>query len=93
VNEEPVIIKLTHDQAFVLSDWLYRVEESEELGAIVTDRAVWSPLHAISGTLDKTLAEIFMPDYAGRLEQARQRLLSGAGNDEDMEPDGEHHER
>lgn len=23
VDEEPVVIKLTHDQAFVLSDWLY----------------------------------------------------------------------
>lgn len=40
MDEEPVIIELTHDQAFVLSDWLYRVEESDELSAMVADRAV-----------------------------------------------------
>lgn len=38
------------------------------------DRAVWSPIYAISGTLDKTLSEIFMPDYGPRLEAAKERL-------------------
>ncbi|WP_395361965.1 hypothetical protein ACHGLA_19995 [Streptomyces sp. YH02] len=83
MDEEPVIIKLTRDQAFVLSDWLYEVMmESDKLDAIVPDRAVWSGIYAISGTLEKTLAEIFMPDYVGRLEQARQRLLEAMGGDE-----------
>ncbi|WP_328845306.1 hypothetical protein [Streptomyces sp. NBC_00258] len=81
MDEEPVIIELTHDQAFVLSDWLYRVEESDELSAMVADRAVWSALYKISGTLDKTLVELFMPDYTRRLEQARQRLLDAMGGD------------
>lgn len=82
-------IKLTRDQAFVLSDWLYEVMmESDKLDAIVPDRAVWSGIYAISGTLETTLAEIFMPDYVGRLEQARQRLLEAMGGDEDDEEQG-----
>ncbi|WP_244258200.1 hypothetical protein [Streptomyces sp. Tu 2975] len=86
MNEEPVVIKLTHDQAFVLSDWLYEVMmKSDELDAIVPDRAVWSGIYAISGTLEKSLTEIFMPDYGRRLEQARQRLLNAMGGDESEE--------
>ncbi|NML49347.1 hypothetical protein HHL19_03145 [Streptomyces sp. R302] len=86
MDEEPVIIKLTRDQAFVLSDWLYEVMmQSDKLDAIVPDRAVWSGIYAISGTLETTLPEVFMPDYAGRLEQARRRLLETVGSDEDDE--------
>ena len=84
MNDDPVTIKLTPDQAFVLSDWLYEVTmKSDQLSAIVTDRAVWSPLHTISGTLDKALAEIFMPDYGDRLNAARRRLLEAMGGDDE----------
>ncbi|MBY8876141.1 hypothetical protein K7862_00595 [Streptomyces sp. PLK6-54] len=77
-------IKLSRDQAFVLSHWFFEVERSGELDGIVNDRAVWSPLHAISGTLETTLAEIFMPDYDVRLEAARVRLIEAkyGGRDE-----------
>jgi hypothetical protein len=75
VDEEAITIRLTRDQAFVLSDWLYRVMfKSDDLEKIVHDRAVWSPIYAISGTFDKTLSEIFMPDYGPRLEAAKERL-------------------
>ncbi|MFD0368511.1 hypothetical protein [Streptomyces sp. NPDC127114] len=86
MDDEPVVIRLTRDQAFVLSDWLYDVMmRSDKLDAIVPDRAVWSGIYAISGTLETTLVEIFMPDYADRLEQARQRLLEALGGGEDDE--------
>ncbi|MFF2571588.1 hypothetical protein [Streptomyces sp. NPDC058084] len=86
MDEEPVTITLTRDQAFVLSDWLYEVMmASDKLEAIVPDRAVWSSIYAISGTLETTLAEIFMPDYASRLEQAKQRLLEALGGGENAE--------
>ncbi|WP_344497873.1 hypothetical protein [Streptomyces enissocaesilis] len=86
MDEETVLIKLTRDQAFVLSDWLYEVMmRSDKLGAIVPDRAVWSSIYAISGTLETTLPEVFMPDYAGRLDSARQRLLDAMGCDEEAD--------
>ncbi|MDX3617914.1 hypothetical protein [Streptomyces europaeiscabiei] len=75
MDDEAVTIRLTHDQAFVLSDWLYQVMfRSDDLEGIIRDRAVWSPIHAISGTLDGTLTEIFMPDYTERLQAAQERL-------------------
>ncbi|MGI5139229.1 MULTISPECIES: hypothetical protein [unclassified Streptomyces] len=77
MNDEAITIRLTRDQAFVLSDWLYQVMfQSDDLEGIVRDRAVWSPIYAISGTLDKRLSEIFMPDYAPRLEAARSVSVS-----------------
>jgi hypothetical protein len=75
VDDEAITIRLTRDQAFVLSNWLYQVMfQSDDLEGIIRDRAVWSPIYTISGTLDKTLAEIFMPDYTQRLEAAQERL-------------------
>ncbi|WP_328415214.1 hypothetical protein OG470_22635 [Micromonospora sp. NBC_00389] len=70
-----VVLKLSHDQALVLSDWLDRMESSRTFAQVVDDRAVWSALHTISGTLDKSLVGIFSPDYVQLLEAARQRLL------------------
>ncbi|MEU8850649.1 hypothetical protein AB0C70_31460 [Streptomyces sp. NPDC048564] len=75
MDEDAITIRLTRDQAFVLSDWLYHVMfQSDDLEGIVHDRAVWSPIYSISGTLDTTLSEIFMPDYGPRLEAAKERL-------------------
>lgn len=62
-----------------------RRSSSTRFDAIVPDRAIWSGIYAISGTLEKSLVEIFMPDHAGRLEQARQRLLDAMGGGEDEE--------
>ncbi|MEV7983326.1 hypothetical protein [Streptomyces sp. NPDC086519] len=77
MDEEAITIRLTRDQAFVLSDWLYQVMfGSDVLEGIVRDRAVWSPIYAISGTLDKTLSEIFITDYGPRLEEAKERLCA-----------------
>ncbi len=78
-----MLIKLTRDQALVLSDWLYEVMmRSDKLDAIVPDRAVWSGIYAISGPLETTLPEVFMPDYIGRVDAARQRLLDAMGDGE-----------
>ncbi|MFF1484368.1 hypothetical protein ACIGZH_21100 [Streptomyces sp. NPDC058319] len=91
MDDEPVVIRLTRDQAFVLSDWLYRgMFVSDDLAKIVHDPAVWSPIHAISGALDKALAEIFMGDYDTRLEAAKSRLRPEPDDDSEArtEPKG-----
>ncbi|MFI6607984.1 hypothetical protein [Streptomyces sp. NPDC050507] len=77
MTEEPITIKFTRDQALVLSDWLYRaMHQSDVLNDLLkTDRAVWSPVYTMSGALETTLAEVFMPDYDERLKAARERLL------------------
>jgi hypothetical protein len=82
VADDGFTIKLTRDQAFVLSDWLHRMmTESDEFKALLNqDRAVWSPIYRIAGTLDRSLTEIFMPDYGERLDAARERLLDTLGD-------------
>lgn len=67
----------------MLPDWLYQVMfQSDDLKGIVRDRAVSSPIYAISGTLDTTLSEIFMPDYAARLEAAKDHVRAEYGQPE-----------
>jgi hypothetical protein len=79
--EDEFIIRLTHDQALVLSDWLNRSMGTQDFDALVNrDRAVWAPLYRIDGTLETTLPEIFAPDYGARLHAARERLLDYLGD-------------
>ncbi|WP_199853385.1 MULTISPECIES: hypothetical protein [unclassified Plantactinospora] len=79
--EDDVRITLTHDQAAVLSDWLYRMIGTARFDALVDeDPAVWSPLHTIGGVLETSLPEIFAADYPVRLDAARGRLLESLGD-------------
>ncbi|MFI5727694.1 hypothetical protein [Streptomyces cyaneofuscatus] len=68
-----IVIKLTPDEALVLSDWLEKVQMTD-LSRLVDDEAVWAPLHRLAGTLDKSLPGIFAADYDERLDAARRRL-------------------
>ncbi|GAA2525760.1 hypothetical protein GCM10010295_02070 [Streptomyces intermedius] len=73
VENTEIIIKLTSDEALVLSDWLERVQMTD-LSRLVDDEAVWAPIHRLAGTLDKSLPGIFAADYGERLDAARRRL-------------------
>lgn len=72
--EDPQItIKLTRDEATILSDWLERLQMTD-LSNTVDNPAAWAPIHRIAGQLDKILPTLFFPDYDERLEEARHRL-------------------
>ncbi|WP_032769318.1 hypothetical protein, partial [Streptomyces griseus] len=73
MSDSQVTIKLTSDEALVLSHWLEKLQMTV-LSRVVDDPAVWAPIHRIAGTLDKTLPELFAPNYDQLLEAARQRL-------------------
>lgn len=73
-------IELSDDQALVLSDWLNRVLHLKDFSKLVDDRAVWSALFAISGSLETRLSVIFDASYSDKLEAARQRLVNELGN-------------
>ncbi|MDG4763445.1 hypothetical protein O7632_04885 [Solwaraspora sp. WMMD406] len=81
-EESSVEIRLTPDEALVLSDWIYRLEEQDDA---LNDEAVWVPLRRIAGVLDKALVAVFAPDYRKRIEAARMRLLAERGLDENSE--------
>jgi hypothetical protein len=64
VNAE-FVIRLDHEPALVLSDWLDRVMNTERFEALVDEEpAVWLPLRQISGALETTLPDVFAADYA-----------------------------
>jgi hypothetical protein len=69
-------LRLTADEAIVLSDWLYKWQDE---GVLVDDEAVRAPLRTIGAALEKKVAGVFAPDYAARVEAARQRLLADRG--------------
>lgn len=73
MQEDKIVIRLTRDEALVLSEWLERLQMTD-LGRVVDDSAVWAPLHRIAGTLDRALPDLFAADYAERLDAARRRL-------------------
>ncbi|MEU2157600.1 hypothetical protein ABZ532_21735 [Streptomyces sp. NPDC019396] len=73
-------IELTDDQALVLSDWMHRVMHTAEFSAIIDDRAVWSALWKINGTLETQLSSIFSSSYSDQLDAARQRLIDEIGD-------------
>ncbi|MFJ4091247.1 hypothetical protein ACIPYS_06645 [Kitasatospora sp. NPDC089913] len=73
MGDSQVTIKLTSDEALVLSDWLEKLQMTD-LSRVVDDPAVWAPIHRIAGALDKSLPGLFAPDHDQRLEAARRRL-------------------
>ncbi|MFE3737031.1 hypothetical protein [Streptomyces sp. NPDC059134] len=72
MSDAQVTIKLTSDEALVLSHWLEKLQMTD-LSRVVDDPAVWAPVHRIAATLDKSLPELFASDYDLRLAAARQR--------------------
>ncbi|MGV9340672.1 hypothetical protein [Streptomyces sp. NPDC003688] len=84
MDSEQITIKLTPDEALVLSDWLERVQMTD-LSSLVDDEAVWAPIHRLAGTLDKSLPGVFAADYVERLEAARRRLRPSADDDGEAE--------
>ncbi|MFE5944861.1 hypothetical protein [Streptomyces sp. NPDC056480] len=75
MSDSQVTIKLTSDEALVLSHWLEKLQMTD-LSRVVDDQAVWAPIHRIAGTLDKALPVLFASNYHQQLEAASQRLRS-----------------
>jgi hypothetical protein len=74
VEPEEITVRLSRDQALVLSDWLYQTEQSGQLNAVITEPAVWSALWRIGGTLETSLVGIFASDYSQLVADAAARL-------------------
>ena len=64
-------IELTKDQALVLSDWLSRKINTPEMASVIDDRAVWSSLLKINGSLETKIIELFSSRYSDQLAAAR----------------------
>jgi len=79
--EDELQIRLSRDQAIVLSAWLDRQMTKPSFAEnAIDDRAVWSPLLRISGILEQVLVEIFRGDYNQVLDSSRGRLIAELGD-------------
>jgi hypothetical protein len=80
MEEQPTVeLRLTADEALVMSDWIHRLQDQ---AVPLADEAVWVPLYRIGGTLETMLPEMFSPDYHERVQSARLRLLAKLGVNE-----------
>lgn len=70
-------IRLSHDEALVLFEWLHRLDDQGSLGLFehqIEQVALWN----LSAHLERELVEPFQPDYRQLLGRARDRL-AGTG--------------
>ena len=78
---EPVQIQLTHDEALVLCDWLWKRDRDDALEPLIEHWSEQLVLWSVHALLEKTLPELFDPDYARLVAAARERLVA------DLEPE------
>jgi hypothetical protein len=74
VPDPDVTIRLPHDKALVLLEWLYRLSERKDFNEIVSHPAERVAVWALHGNLESQSIDIFRPDYGEWLDAARQRL-------------------
>jgi hypothetical protein len=76
-----VNLQLSLDAALVLFEWIHRVEEEGRFKQVVHESAEVVALWAMSGVLEKALAEPFDPNYKKLVQAASKRLLEGQDPD------------
>jgi hypothetical protein len=74
VNDK-VVINLTHEEALVLYGFFVRYEDTDEFA--MKHNAEYLAFMRMSAQLDKSLVEIFQPDYASKLRDAQQKVAAG----------------
>lgn len=77
-DNRTVHLQLSHDVALVLFEWIHNVEEQPgRLRQAVNQSAEVVALWALSGVLEKALAEPFAANYGELLQRAQERLVEG----------------
>jgi hypothetical protein len=70
--EDVITIRLSPDQALVLSDFFFRFQESDQLA--FAHPAEFYALSAVAGQIESSLVEPLRPDYNALVAAARHRL-------------------
>jgi hypothetical protein len=79
-NQREIVVRLSHDEALVLFEWLHRSEDQETLSPFehqAEQVALWN----LSALLERALAEPFDPDYRQLVNDARDRLVDSGDHD------------
>ncbi|MBA3560321.1 MAG: hypothetical protein H0W30_17195 [Gemmatimonadaceae bacterium] len=75
MSEESIHLTLTYDEALVLFDFFARFQDTDLLR--FAHVAEFLALERISAQIDKSVVEMFDPDYVQLLAAARARLAAG----------------
>lgn len=75
-DSNSVSVLLTHDQALVLFEWLYREDGKHAIP--IEHRSELLVLWSIEGQLEKVLVEPLQPEYLEILAAARERIIAQA---------------
>ncbi len=75
MDHDEVMVRLSHDEALVLFEWLYRTNEAtNHLHDLVEDKAEQIALSNLTCLLERELVEPLSPEYSELIAQARTRL-------------------
>lgn len=72
MSKPKITLELSHDEALVLFDWLYRFDQSEH--KTFEDQAEQRVLWNIEAMLESVLVEPFDVNYKELVEEARARV-------------------
>ncbi|MFT4286775.1 hypothetical protein [Nocardioides sp.] len=78
VEDEPIDLALSRDEALILFEWLARTSESDSLSGIADDieqQVLWN----VEALLERVLVEPLDANYGAILEAARRRLQESFG--------------
>jgi hypothetical protein len=75
---EDVTLRLTNDEALVLSDWLDRHDKGGTLEGLCDHKGEVAAFRRLEGLLEKELVEPFDPRYEQLVAKARERLAETA---------------
>ena len=74
---DSVIITLTRDEALVLFEFMSRFFDDDEDTLTLRHNAEFIALSHVSAQLDKSVSEMFDPNYGTLLEAAQDRIAEG----------------
>lgn len=73
-EEGKIIIEFSKNEALVLSDWLYRFNENDNLEKQIEDQAEERVLWDLECCFEKTIDTLYSKDYSKHLELARREV-------------------
>jgi hypothetical protein len=73
-DNDEVVIRLSADEALVLSEWVHRAEVERLLPRVTKDPAEVVALSALSRRLERDLVDPDSDEYAQLVQAARHRL-------------------
>lgn len=75
MKEREVVVRLSHDEALVLFEWLSRTDErTSDFADLIEDQAEQRALWNLTALLERELVDPVQAEYRTLVDEARSRL-------------------